>query len=53
MDFERELLLTVLPDDWDVTPHGDLVTPCGEVIEQDGACSCGEHTSPLRLQGLI
>ncbi|WP_159944788.1 MULTISPECIES: hypothetical protein [unclassified Nocardiopsis] len=53
MDSEREWLLTVVPEDWDVTATGDLVTPCGEVIEQDGECPCGEHTSPLRLLGLI
>jgi hypothetical protein len=53
MDIEREMVLIVVPDGWDVTVYGDLIAPCGDTIKQDGECSCGEHVSPLRLLGLI
>lgn len=43
---------TYLPDDWDQTATGDLICPCGRVIEQDGRCPNG-HVSPLRERGLI
>jgi len=39
-------------DDWTVSATGMLVCPCGELVEDDGACPDG-HESPLKGMGLI
>jgi len=42
-------------DDWQTDGFGIdscLICPCGNMIEQDGKCQCG-NISPLRQLGLI
>lgn len=48
----EDMLRTLVPADWDVTPLGDLVCPCGHQIEPDGECPEG-CASPLREAGWI
>ncbi|GAA4908186.1 hypothetical protein [Streptomonospora salina] len=48
----EETLRDLLPAGWDVTALGDLVCPCGDLIEPDGGCPEG-CVSPLREAGWI
>jgi hypothetical protein len=52
MNFKREALKSLGVDEWDVSPDGVLVCPCGHRVEDDGSCPNG-HESPLRGAGLI
>jgi len=46
-----EFLETIGADEWEATPFGDLICPCGDTIELDGVCPEG-HKSPLMGMGI-
>lgn len=46
-----EFLDEIGADEWEATPMGDLICPCGDTIELDGRCPEG-HESPLMEMGV-
>lgn len=46
-----EVLREIVPEEWSVE-MGQLVCPCGYIIELDGECPEG-HKSPVREKGMI
>lgn len=48
----QDILDTLGADDWEVSPIGDLICPCGNNVELDGTCPEGCE-SPLLQHGVI